>query len=207
MTPFEPCSPYGVAKLAAFWLARTYRDAHGMFVCNGILFNHESPLRGEDFVTQKIAKAVAAIEAGLETRVLLGNLDSRRDWGHAKDYIEGMWMMMQQETPDDFVLATGQTHTVREFVTRAFAQIGVKMIWQGNGLQEIGYCEKTGRVFVRVDANLFRPKEVDYLLGDASKAKAVLGWQPRVFFDALVSEMVNAERQKLWKDEAWRKTG
>lgn len=207
MTPFEPCSPYGAAKLASYWLARTYRDAYGVFVSNGILFNHESPLRGEDFVTQKIAKAVAAIEAGTQTLLMLGNLDSRRDWGHARDYVEGMWMMLQQDEPGDFVLATGETHTVREFVVRAFAQIGIKLVWQGNGLNEIGYDEKTGRVLVRIDAELFRPKEVDYLLGDATKARDLLGWQPKVFFDQLVSEMINAERQKIWGSERWQKAG
>jgi GDPmannose 4,6-dehydratase len=206
-TPFEPCSPYGAAKLAAYWLARIYRDSHGMFVCNGILFNHESPLRGEDFVTRKIVKAVAAIEAGAQTRLLLGNLDSRRDWGHARDYVEGMWLMMQQDMPGDFVLATGETHTVREFVTRAFAQTGITMLWQGNGAEEVGYDEKTGRVYVRVDPSLFRPKDIHYLQGDAEKARKILGWQPRVFFDALVSEMVNAERQKYWQEGAWKKTG
>lgn len=206
-TPFEPCSPYGAAKLAAYWLARTYRDAYAMFVCNGILFNHESPMRGEGFVTQKIAKGVAAIEAGAQDRIILGNLDSVRDWGHARDYVEGMWMMLQQDKPDDYVLATGEAHTVRECAARAFAQIGVKITWQGNGPSEIGYDEKTGKVYVRIDAALFRPKEVDYLLGDAKKARDVLGWQPRIFFDELIGEMVNEERQKLWKGGQWKKTG
>jgi GDPmannose 4,6-dehydratase len=206
-TPFQPCSPYGVAKLASYWLARTYRDSYGLFICNGILFNHESPLRGEDFVTQKIAKGVAAIEAGLQSRLTLGNLSSVRDWGHARDYVEGMWMMLQQNRPDDYVLATGEAHTVRECVTRAFAQIGIKIVWQGNGVNEIGYDEKVGRVLVRVDADLFRPTEVDYLLGDATKAQRELGWKPRVYFDELIGEMVNAERQKLWKGEEWKKTG
>ncbi len=211
-TKFEPCSPYGVAKLAAYWLARTYRDSYGIFVCNGILFNHESPMRGEDFVTRKIARGVAAIEAGTQTKIMLGNLDSMRDWGHARDYVEGMWRMLQQEKADDFVLATGTAYKVRDFVVRAFVQVGMKILWQGNGVHEIGYDEKTGRVVVRIDASLFRPKEVDCLLGDATKAKRVLGWEPRVFFDELVAEMVNSERQKLWNGEtaagdSWCKTG
>lgn len=206
-TAFEPCSPYGVAKLAAYWLARTYRDSYDMFVCNGILFNHESPMRGQDFVTQKIAQGVAAIEAGRETKIMLGNLDSVRDWGHARDYIEGMWMMLQQPKADDYVLATGKAYSVREFVVRAFAQIGMTILWQGNGVNEIGYDEKSGRVVVRIDASFFRPKEVDHLLGDATKARRILGWQPRVMFDELVTEMVNAERQKFWKDSEWQQTG
>ena len=206
-TPFEPCSPYGIAKLASYWLARTYRDAYGLFVCNGILFNHESPLRGEDFVTRKITKAVAAIEAGAQERLVLGNLDSMRDWGHARDYVEGMWLMQQQERPGDYVLATGEAHSVREFVERAFAQAGVGIAWQGSDAGEEGVDERNGRVLVSIDPALFRPREVDCLLGDAAKARAVLGWKPHVFFDELVAEMVNEERQRLWKEDRWKKTG
>ncbi len=199
-TPFEPCSPYGAAKLAAYWMARTYRDSYGIHVSNGILFNHESPLRGEDFVTRKIAMAVAAIEARLESGFTLGNLDSVRDWGHAKDYVEGMWLMLQKDIPGDYVLATGEAHTVREFTERAFNHVGIKIEWRGTGVDEVGHDAKTGRKLVSIDAGLFRPKEVNYLLGDASKARAELGWKPRMYFDALVSEMINAERGRLWQE-------
>lgn len=202
-TPFEPCSPYGVAKLAAYWLARTYRDAYGVFVANGILFNHESPLRGEDFVTRKISRAVCEFEQGRSEPLRLGNLDSLRDWGDSEDYVEGMWMMLQQDTPDDYVLATGEAHSVREFVERAFAQIGVTIAWQGSGEQETGINSKTGKVLVEIDASLFRPKEVKHLLGDASKARLKLGWEPRTGFDALVSKMVNADRHNKTSDTSW----
>ena len=207
-TPFAPCSPYGVAKLAAYWLGRTYRDSYGMFICNGILFNHESPLRGEDFVTQKIVKAVTGIEAGRQDKLVLGNLDSARDWGHAKDYVDGIWRMMQQETSDDFVLATGEAHSVREFVERAFAQCGFELRWEGEGLDEKGIDVASGKELVSVDPVFYRPKEVNYLLGDAGKAAKVLGWKPAVFFDDLVSEMVNAARSEYWQDaDTWQKTG
>jgi GDPmannose 4,6-dehydratase len=207
-TPFHPCSPYGAAKLAAYWLARVYRDSYGMHVSNGILFNHESPVRGEDFVTRKIAKAVAAMEAGSKEVLTLGNLDSVRDWGHAADYVEGMWRMLQQEKAGDYVLATGEAHTVREFVERAFAQTGVPIQWRGAGSEEIGVDAKTGRVLIAVDEALFRPKEVNYLLGDAKKARDVLGWAAKIYFDALVGEMVNAERARIWqRDSTWKMTG
>ncbi len=206
-TPFAPCSPYGVAKLAAYGLTRVYREAYGMFVCNGILFNHESPLRGEDFVTQKIAKGVAAIEAGALDKIMLGNLDSRRDWGHARDYVEGMWMMLQQDVPGDYVLATGETRTVREFVEHAFAQTGVRISWQGSGVNETGRCAKTGRVLVGIDGALFRPLDVDFLQGDAAKARAMLGWHPKISFDAMVAEMVNVERQKFREGKTWKMAG
>ena len=208
-TPFHPCSPYGAAKLAApYGLARTYRDAYGIHVSNGILFNQDSPLRGEDFVTRKIAQAAAMIEARMMDRLTLGNLDSVSDWGHAADYVEGMWRMLQQDAPDDYVLATGEAHTVREFVERAFAQTGVKLEWRGDGLEETGRCMKTGKVLVSIDAALFRPKEVNYLLGDAAKARSTLGWKPKTYFDAPVSEMVNAERGRLWQESgSWRMTG
>lgn len=206
-SPMLPCSPYGAAKLAAYHLARIYRDSYGMHISNGILFNHESPLRGEDFVTRKIARAVAAIEAGRQEVLTLGNLDSLRDWGYAGDYVEGMWRMLQQDTPGDYVLANGAARSVREFTERAFAQTGRKIRWQGFGDQETGLDDK-GRVLVRVDAALYRPKEVHHLLGDAAKARRILGWVPRVDFDALVALMVNAERQALWRgDDAWRDVG
>lgn len=196
-TPMHPCSPYGAAKLAAYWLARTYRDSYDMHISNGILFNHESPQRGEDFVTRKITKAVAEIEMGCNTPLCLGNLDSVRDWGHARDYVEGMWRMLQMPEGDDYVLATGEAKTVREFVDRAFAQIGVGLEWCGSGVREIAREMKTGRLMVSVDAGLYRPKDVNYLLGDSSKARRELGWAPRLKFDGLVSEMVNADRALL----------
>lgn len=208
-TPFEPCSPYGVAKLAAYWLARTYRDAYGLFVANGILFNHESPLRGEDFVTRKITKAVAEIELGRTEPLMLGNLDSMRDWGSSEDYVEGMWLMLQHSKADDFVLATGEAKSVREFVTRAFAHIGIALDWQGEGDQEQAIHRKTGKVLVAVDPALYRPKEVKHLLGDASKAHLQLGWKPRTAFDDLVSQMVNADRallrNKSTLEQSWPK--
>lgn len=207
-TPMQPCSPYGVAKLAAFHLSKIYREAYGMHVSNGILFNHESPLRGKDFVTRKIAQAVARIESGTQKILTLGNLDSVRDWGHARDYIRGMWIMLQQPAGGDYVLATGQAHTVREFTQRAFEQIGVSLVWQGTGIEEQGLCAKSDKVLVSVDPALYRLKEVDYLLGDATKAAQTLGWKPEVFFEDLVADMVNAERKSLWQGESqWTKTG
>lgn len=193
-TPMHPCSPYGIAKLAAFWLVKNYREAHGIFATNGILFNHESPSRPEGFVTRKITKAVAALELGRVEPLALGNLDSMRDWGHARDYTRGMWSMMQHGTADDFVLATGQARSVRDFVTRAFAHIGIMLRWQGQGMDETACDVKTGRIMVRVDPQFFRPKDVTHLLGDAAKAKRLLNWAPQILFDDLVSEMVNADR-------------
>lgn len=193
-TPFEPCSPYGVAKLAAYWLGRTYRDAYGLHVSNGILFNHESPLRGQDFVTRKISRAAAEFELGRSEPLMLGNLDSLRDWGDSEDYVEGMWLMLQQNTPGDYVLATGEAHSVRDFVERAFEQVGITLEWRGEGADETGVNRKTGETIIAVDAALFRPKEVKHLLGDAAKARFHLGWKPRVTFDALVAKMVNADR-------------
>lgn len=207
-SPFAPCSPYAIAKLTAYWTARMYREAYGLHVSNGILFNHESPVRGEDFVTRKITKAVAAIEVGQQEALTLGNLESVRDWGHARDYIEGIWLMLQQDVPDDYVLATGKAHSVREFTERAFAHIGVKMAWEGEGADEVGKDAKTGKALVKVDLALFRPKDVNYLLGDASKAQEKLGWSPRIGFDDLVSEMVNADREALRKgEEPWQMAG
>jgi GDPmannose 4,6-dehydratase len=199
-TPFAPCSPYGAAKLAAFWLARTYRDAYGMHVSNGILFNHESSLRSEDFVTRKITRAAAAIEAGHQERLVLGNLDSLRDWGHAHDYVRGMWMMLQQDEPDDYVLATGQARSVRDFAVRAFAQTGAVLEWRGEGASEQGVDARTGKLRITVDPALFRPKDVHHLLGNPTKARRVLGWKPEISFDVLVAEMVNADRQIFRQD-------
>jgi GDPmannose 4,6-dehydratase len=192
-TPFYPRSPYGVAKLYAYWITVNYREAYGMYACNGILFNHESPIRGETFVTRKIARAAAAIGAGRQETLFLGNLDARRDWGHARDYVKGMWLMMQRDRPEDFVLATGEAHSVREFVERAFAEIGCRIAWQGAGRDETGVDAVTGRTLVQVDPRYFRPTEVEALLGDPAKARALLGWQPTVTFDSLVKEMVASE--------------
>ncbi|MCB1563548.1 MAG: GDP-mannose 4,6-dehydratase [Alphaproteobacteria bacterium] len=196
-TPMEPCSPYGAAKLAAYHLAKIYRDSYGMHISNGILFNHESALRGEDFVTRKITKAVAVIEAGGAEPLTLGNLDAVRDWGHVRDYVEGMWLMLRQNVPGDYVLATGEARSVRDFVEQAFAHIGVKLKWSGRGAEETALDAKTGRLLVRVDPALFRPKEVHALLGDASKAREVLGWRPKIRFEALVADLLNADRQLL----------
>ncbi len=195
-TPFYPRSPYGVAKLYAFWITKNYREAYGMFACNGILFNHESPIRGETFVTRKITRAIAKIKYGKQKQLFLGNLDARRDWGHAKDYVEAMWLMLQQDKPDDFVIASGQTHSVREFVERAFACIDIELSWKGSGVDEIGYDKNTKRELVFIDPCYFRPTEVELLIGDASKAKMQLGWQPTITFNELVKEMVESELQK-----------
>jgi len=196
-TPFAPRSPYGAAKLYAYWITVNYREAYNIHASNGILFNHESPIRGETFVTRKISRAVAAIEAGLQEQLFIGNLNARRDWGHARDYVEGMWMMLQQPRPDDYVLATGESHTVREFIESAFAVVGRSIKWRGNGESEVGFDDASGKELVKVDANYFRPTEVDVLLGDASKARARLGWKHRVTFDALVREMVEEDRRVL----------
>jgi GDPmannose 4,6-dehydratase len=192
-TPFYPRSPYAVAKLYGYWITVNYREAYGMHASNGILFNHESPLRGETFVTRKITRAVAAIRHGHQDTLYLGNLDAQRDWGHARDYVEGMWRILQQPEGDDYVLATGETHSVRSFVERAFAVAGMTVAWEGEGVDEIGRCADTGRVLVRIDPRYFRPTEVDLLIGDASKAKRVLGWAPTTTFDALIIEMVEAD--------------
>jgi len=192
-TPFYPRSPYAVAKLYGYWITVNYREAYGMHASNGILFNHESPLRGETFVTRKITRAVAAIRHGHQDILYLGNLDAQRDWGHARDYVEGMWRILQQPEGDDYVLATGETHSVRSFVERAFAVAGMTVAWEGEGVDEIGRCADTGRVLVRIDPRYFRPTEVDLLIGDASKAKRVLGWAPTTTIDALITEMVEAD--------------
>jgi GDPmannose 4,6-dehydratase len=192
-TPFYPRSPYGVAKLYGYWITVNYREAYGMFACNGILFNHESPIRGETFVTRKVTRGVARIEVGLEDTIYLGNLEAKRDWGHARDYVEGMHMILRADKPEDFVLATGETHSVRELVELAFAELGRSIEWRGSGVDETGIDRKSGRVVVRVDPSYFRPTEVDLLIGDASKARQKLGWKPKRSFAELVKEMVAAD--------------
>jgi len=192
-TPFYPRSPYAAAKLYGYWITVNYREAYGMHASNGILFNHEGPTRGETFVTRKISRAVAAIKLGLQKKLYLGNIDSSRDWGHARDYVEGMWLMLQQATPDDYVLATGETQSVRSFVELAFAEIGRPIAWKGKGVDEKGLDAKTGEVLIEIDPRYFRPTEVDFLLGDPSKAHAKLGWKHKTSFPELVKEMVAAD--------------
>ena len=192
-TPFYPRSPYGAAKLYGFWITVNYREAYGMHASNGILFNHEGPMRGETFVTRKITRAVAAIELKLQQRLYLGNLDAVRDWGHARDYTEGMWMILQQQAPDDYVLATGEQHPVREFIEKAFAHVGRHIEWRGSGADEKGIDARSGQVLIEVDARYFRPTEVDLLVGDPSKARQRLGWRHKTSFDELVKEMVEAD--------------
>jgi GDPmannose 4,6-dehydratase len=196
-TPFHPRSPYGVAKLYAFWIVKNYREAYGMHASNGILFNHESPRRGENFVTRKITLSLARIKAGLQPTLRLGNMDAKRDWGYAGDYVEAMWLMLQRPTPEDYVVATGETRTVREFVDRAAPYAGFEIVWEGEGVNEIGRDRKTGRRIVEIDPRFFRPAEVDLLLGDPSKAKAELGWAPRVTFDQLVELMMTADLEAV----------
>ena len=192
-TPFYPRSPYGVAKLYAFWIVKNYREAYGMFACNGILFNHESPLRGETFVTRKITRAASKIKLGLQEKLYLGNLDAQRDWGHAKDYVEGMWRMLQHESPEDFVLATGKTTTIREFCKLSFKELGIDLKWKGKGETEVGIDQSSNKVIISVDTNYYRPSEVDLLIGDATKAKKLLNWTPKYNLESLVKEMVNSD--------------
>lgn len=192
-TPFRPQSPYASAKLYAYWITRNYREGYGLFAANGILFNHESPLRGETFVTRKVTRGVAAIALGLQDRLWVGNLEARRDWGHARDFVEGMWRILQHPEPDDWVLATGEAHTVRELVERAFAEVGIEIAWRGRGVEETGVDRRSGRVLVEVDPRYFRPLEVHHLQGDPGKARAKLGWHHRVGFGELVAEMVEAD--------------
>jgi len=206
-TPFYPRSPYGAAKVYAYWITVNYREAYGIFACNGILFNHESPIRGETFVTRKITRAVARIKLGLQKRLYLGNLDSKRDWGFAKDYVEAMWLMLQQNKPEDFVIATGKAHTVRKFVECAFKELQIDIVWEGSGINEIGKNADTGEILVRIDPTYFRPTEVDYLLGDPSRAKEKLNWKPAVSFDELVKIMVAADLKEAEKDDIIRKQG
>ena len=188
-TPFYPRSPYGVAKLYAYWITKNYRESYGMYACTGILFNHESPRRGETFVTRKITRGLSKISCGLQDVLYLGNLNAKRDWGHAKDYAEAMWLMLQQESPEDYVIATGQQYSVREFVEKSADYFGMDIVWQGEGLDEIGVDRNTGRVVIKVDDKYFRPAEVESLLGDATKAKEQLGWEPKISFDELVEDM------------------
>lgn len=219
-TPFYPRSPYGVAKLYAYWICVNYREAYNIFACNGILFNHESPIRGETFVSRKITRAVARIKLGLEKNLYLGNLDAKRDWGHAADYVKAMWLMLQQDKPDDYVIATGESHSVREFTELAFQEIGVEIEWKGKGIDEHGIvCTsmkedssnaksiQEGDVVVKVDPRYFRPTEVEDLLGDASKAKRVLGWQPEISFREMVSRMVSEDIREASKDQLCQESG
>lgn len=199
-TPFYPRSPYAVAKLYAYWIVRNYREAYGMFACNGILFNHESPLRGETFVTRKITRAVAKISMGLQDKLYLGNVDAQRDWGHARDYVEGMWMMMQQDEPDDFVLATGVTHSVRHFCNLAFSHVGITLEWKGSGVDEKAYDTKTNKVLIEIDPKYFRPTEVELLVGNPTKARTKLGWQHKHTLEQLVTDMVKADVELFKRD-------
>lgn len=200
-TPFYPRSPYGVAKLYAFWITKNYREAYGIFASNGILFNHESPLRGETFVTRKITRAAAKISLGLQDKLYIGNLDAERDWGHAKDYVEGMWRILQHDTPDDYVLATGRKVSVRSFCEMAFGHLGISLKWEGEGANEKGIDAKTGKSLIEVDEKYFRPAEVDLLVGDASKAKRELGWEPTYTLEQLVQEMVTSDLEQFKKDK------
>jgi GDPmannose 4,6-dehydratase len=206
-TPFYPRSPYGAAKVYAYWITVNYREAYGLFACNGILFNHESASRGETFVTRKITRGLARIREGLDECLYLGNLDARRDWGHARDFVRAQWLMLQQEKPEDLVIATGEQHSVREFVERAGALLGYSLGWQGRGVEEQGVDRATGKVLVRIDPRYFRPTEVDNLLGDASKARAKLGWRPEIGFDALVREMVASDLDLARRDSHLRGQG
>ncbi|MGO6878734.1 GDP-mannose 4,6-dehydratase [Rhizobium ruizarguesonis] len=205
-TPFYPRSPYAVAKLYAYWITVNYREAYGIYACNGILFNHESPVRGETFVTRKITRALARIKLGLQDCLYLGNLDAKRDWGHAKDYVEVQWLMLQQEAPEDFVIATGVQYSVREFVDAAAHEIGLPISWKGSGVEEKGYNEN-GRCIVAVDPRYFRPTEVETLLGDPSKAKEKLGWEPRITFKQLVAEMMREDLKSAERDELVKRHG
>ena len=206
-TPFYPRSPYAVAKLYGFWIVKNYREAYGMYACNGILFNHESPIRGETFVTRKITRAVAKISHGLQKKIYLGNLDAKRDWGHAKDYIEGMWLMLQQDVADDFVLATGVANTVRHFVELSFAEIGITLKWEGTGVEEKGINRETNEVVVEVDPKYFRPTEVDLLIGDPTKANTELGWKHQYDLAALVKDMMQSDLKLFQKDKYLREGG
>jgi len=198
-TPFYPRSPYAVAKLYSYWITVNYREAYGIHASNGVLFNHESPVRGETFVTRKITMAAARIKLGLQDKLFLGNMNAKRDWGYAKDYVEAMWLMLQQDEPEEFVIATGETHSVREFCDEAFREVGIQLEWQGSGIDEKGIDRDTGRVLIKVDARYFRPTEVELLIGDASKAREKLGWKPRVTFHELVRMMAKADFEAAQK--------
>lgn len=199
-TPFYPRSPYAVAKLYAYWIVRNYREAYGIYACNGILFNHESPLRGETFVTRKITRAAAKISLGLQEKLFLGNVDAQRDWGHAKDYVEGMWMMMQQEESDDYVLATGETYSVKHFCNLAFGHVGITLEWKGTGVDEKAYDAKTGKVLIEIDPKYFRPTEVDLLIGNPAKAREKLGWMHKHTLEQLVTDMVKSDVELFKRD-------
>ncbi|HKJ46729.1 MAG TPA: GDP-mannose 4,6-dehydratase [Balneolales bacterium] len=196
-TPFYPRSPYGVAKLYAYWITVNYREAYDIFACNGILFNHESPKRGETFVTRKITRAAVRIANGLQEKLFLGNLDARRDWGHAKNYVNGMWLMLQQDKPDDYVLASGETYSVRSFCEKAFAYAGINLEWDGHGINEKGINSETKDIIIEIDPRYFRPTEVNELFGDATKARTILGWKPQYTIDELIFEMVEEDKKKL----------
>jgi GDPmannose 4,6-dehydratase len=206
-TPFYPRSPYGAAKVYAYWITVNYREAYGMHASNGILFNHESPVRGETFVTRKITRALARIKEGLQDRLFIGNLESLRDWGHAKDYVEAMWLMLQQDAPDDFVIACGEQHSVREFIEAAGRELEMDIAWQGSGIEETGTDRNTGRQIVAVDPRYFRPTEVETLLGDPSKAKRLLGWEAKIPFQQLVKEMVATDLEAAKRDGLVRQAG
>ena len=206
-TPFYPRSPYAVAKLYGYWITINYREAYNLYACNGILFNHESPVRGETFVTRKITRAAARISMGTQERVYLGNLDAKRDWGHASDFVEGMWRMLQQDEPEDFVLATGVTTTIREFTERAFAEVGITLEWSGSGVDETGRDVKSGNIIVSIDPAYFRPTEVDLLIGDACKAREKLGWQPTCDLQQMIEEMIKADLEEARKDQLLQSGG
>lgn len=205
-TPFYPRSPYAVAKLYSYWITVNYREAYGIFACNGILFNHESPIRGETFVTKKITQALSRIKLGIQECLFIGNLDAKRDWGHARDYVEMMWLMLQQEKPEDYVIATGEQHTVREFIEQACSELDLTIHWKGKGLEEKGINKKNGKIIVSVDPKYFRPTEVENLLGDSTKAKEKLGWEPKITFKELVKEMVDADLQSAQKENLHKNT-
>ncbi|HVY24224.1 MAG TPA: GDP-mannose 4,6-dehydratase, partial [Steroidobacteraceae bacterium] len=206
-TPFYPRSPYGAAKVYGHWITVNYREAYGLYACSGILFNHESPIRGETFVTRKITRALARIHEGLDSCLYLGNLDSLRDWGHARDYVRAQWLMLQQDQPDDFVIATGEQHSVREFVTKAAAKLNMSIEWRGHGVNEVGVDTRTGNTLVKVDARYFRPTEVDTLLGDPGKAREKLGWKPEISFDTLVTEMIQTDLESARCDALMAREG
>jgi len=206
-TPFHPRSPYAVAKMYAHWITINYREAYGIYACNGILFNHESPIRGETFVTRKITRALVRIKLGLQDCMYLGNIDAKRDWGHAKDYVEMQWLMLQQKTPQDFVISTGQQHSVRDFIKIAANEIDVDIRWEGDGLNEVGIDNETQKIIIRIDKRYFRPAEVETLLGDSTKAKNELNWKPKISFQELVREMINVDLQNAKKDRLWSEKG
>jgi GDPmannose 4,6-dehydratase len=206
-TPFYPRSPYGAAKVYAYWITVNYREAYGLFACNGILFNHESPVRGETFVTRKVTRGLARVHVGLDECLYLGNLDARRDWGHARDFVQAQWLILQQQRPEDFVIATGQQHSVREFCERAAELLGMRLQWRGSGSDECGVDALSGRTVIKVDARYFRPTEVDALLGDASKARRALGWEPKISFEQLVREMVTEDVARAQRDALVERAG